>query len=90
MRSMDYKRGSRLPLSISDKCCGRIGTYGAHLGRQHLQRQTTLVALAAQEGGNQSVHGSSVAQPRGNRSYDRVNSCWAAILLGMLSVLWEE
>jgi hypothetical protein len=26
----------------------------AHLGRQHLQRQTTLVALAAQEGGNQS------------------------------------
>ena len=54
MRSMDDKRGSRLPLSISDKCCGRIGTYGAHLGRQHLQRQTTLVALAAQEGGNQS------------------------------------
>ena len=26
----------------------------AHLGRQHLQRQTTLVALAAQEGRNQS------------------------------------
>ena len=25
MRSMDDKRGSRLPLSISDKCCGRIG-----------------------------------------------------------------
>ena len=24
-RSMDDKRGSRLPLSISDKCCGRMG-----------------------------------------------------------------
>ena len=59
----------------------------AYLGRQHLQRQTTLDALAAQEGGNQSVHGRSVAQPRDNRSYDRVNSCWDAIFFGMRSVL---
>jgi len=26
MRSMDDKRGSRLPLSISDKCCGDMST----------------------------------------------------------------
>ena len=31
MRSMDDKRGTRLPLSISDKCCGRIGYYGPTL-----------------------------------------------------------
>ena len=31
MRSMDDKRGSRLPLSISDKCCGRIDDYGPTL-----------------------------------------------------------
>jgi hypothetical protein len=40
----------------------------SHLGRQHLQRQTTLVALAAQEGGNQSVLGGSVAQARADLS----------------------
>ena len=28
---MDDNRGSRLPLSISDKCCGRIGNYGPTL-----------------------------------------------------------
>ncbi len=58
-----------------------------HLGRQHLQRQTTLVALAAQEGGNQSVHVGSVAQPRDNCSYDRVNSCGGGIFFALLSLL---
>ena len=64
----------------------------AHLGRQHLQRQTTLVALAVQEGGNQSVHGRSVTQPRANLSYDRVNSCWGRVFFGMGSrpVGWSD
>ena len=31
MRSMDDNRGSRLPLSISDKCCCRIDDYGPTL-----------------------------------------------------------
>ena len=62
----------------------------AHLGRQHLQSQTTLVALAAQKGGNQSVHRRSVPQPRGNRSYDRVNSCWGGRFFGMRPVLRGE
>ena len=31
MRSMDDKRGSSLPLSITDKCCGRIGSSGPTL-----------------------------------------------------------
>ncbi len=43
----------------------------AHLGRKHLQRQTTL---AAQEGGNQSVYGRYGVQLLNIRSYDRVNS----------------
>jgi len=44
-------------------------------GRQVLQRQTTLIALAAQECWDQGFHGgSSVAQWRENLSYDRVNS----------------
>lgn len=63
---MDDKHGSRFLVSISDKCCGN-----AHLGRQHLQRQTTLVVLAAQKGGNQSVHVAIVT--RYNSSYGRVN-----------------
>jgi hypothetical protein len=46
----------------------------AHLGRQVLQRQRTLIALAAQEGGDQGFHRGSVAQWRESRSYDRVNS----------------
>jgi len=45
-----------------------------HLGRQVLQRQTTLIALAAQEGGDQGVHEVGVAQWRVNRSYDHMNS----------------
>ena len=60
-----------------------------HLGRQHLQRQTTLVALAAQEGGNQCVCGRSEAQWRENRSYDRVNSDGVAIFLACIqSIEW--
>ena len=59
----------------------------AHLGRQVLQRQTTLIALAAQEGGDQGFHGGSVAQWRENRSYDRVNSCGSSIFFAMPSVL---
>jgi hypothetical protein len=60
----------------------------AHLGRQHRQRQTTLVALAAHKGGNQSVHGSRVEQPETNRAYDRMNSCCGAIFFGRRSFLW--
>jgi hypothetical protein len=59
----------------------------AYLGRQVLQRQTTLIALAAQEGGDQGFHGGSVAQWRKNISYDRVNSCRDAIFFAMPSVL---
>jgi hypothetical protein len=58
----------------------------AHLGRQVLQRQTTLVALAAQEGGDHGFHGESVAQWRANSSYDRVNSYGSAIFFAMPSV----
>ncbi|NDD14023.1 MAG: hypothetical protein EB072_15600 [Betaproteobacteria bacterium] len=59
----------------------------AHLGRQVLQRQTTLIALAAQEGGDQGFHGGSVTQWRENGSYDRVNSYGVAIFFAMPSVL---
>gem|GEM_PF-4057588 len=59
----------------------------ADLGRQVLQRQTTLIALAAQEGGDQSFHGGSVAQWWANYSYDRVNSYGGAIFFAMPSVL---
>ena len=59
----------------------------AYHGRQVLQRQTTLIALAAQEGGDQGFHGESVAHGRGNGSYDRMNSYGSAIFFAMLSVL---
>ena len=49
---------------------------GRRSRRSHSPAFKAKVALAAQEGGNQSVHGRSVAQLQCNRSYDRVNSCW--------------
>jgi hypothetical protein len=59
-----------------------------HLGGQVFQRQTTLIALAAQEGGDQGFNGASVAQWWEIRSYDLVNSYGRAIFFAMPSVLW--
>ena len=58
-------------------------TNEAHLGRQGLQRQTALIALTAQGGGD---HGGSEAQWPENRSYDRVNSYGCTLFFAMLSV----